>query len=108
MNNNAITRKEAIETLYDLINSGILSEEIEGKIQDIADNIENEQYGLHMWGADEEEYAVLYTVKREDLITDEDRAEGQRIWEKYSFMPSPHEEEEIIKNLQEAIEETEE
>lgn len=105
---NNITREEAIETLYDLLNSGILSEEIEDKIQDIADNIENERYGLHMWGADEEEYAVLYTAKREDLITDEDRAEGQRIWDKYTFTPSPHEEQEIIKNLQEAIEDSEE
>ena len=103
--NNSITRDKAIETLYDLINSGILSEEIECDLQEIANNIENEKYGLHLWGADNEEYAVLVTAVREDLITDEYIANGKRIWKKYSYVPSPFEEKEIENNLNEAREE---
>ena len=102
---NAITRDEALETLYDLINSGILSEKVAGDIQEIANNIENEKYGLHLWGADDKEYGVLVTAVREDEATDEYIAEGQRIWAKYCFAPSPFEKEEILDNLQEAIDE---
>lgn len=36
-----ITREEAITTLYDVINSGIISDELEGKLQDIASCIDN-------------------------------------------------------------------
>lgn len=104
-NNKAITRDEAIFALYDLINSGILSEEIEGKLQDIANNIENEKYGLHMWGADNDEYSYITVAVREDLQTEEYIAEGERIWEKYSFEPSPFEAQEIADSLGEAIEE---
>lgn len=99
---NSITRDEALETLYYLLNSGILSEEMEDKLQDIANNIENEKYGLHLWGADNEEYAVLVTAVREDLMTDEYIENGKRIWEKYSFTPSVFEEQEIIDSLAEA------
>lgn len=41
-----ITREEAITTLYDVINSGIISDELEGKLQDIASCIDNEEQGL--------------------------------------------------------------
>ena len=102
---NSITRNEAIETLYDLMNSGVLSEEIECKLQEIANNIENENYGLHLWGADNEEYAVLVTAVREDEVTEEYIANGKRIWKKYSYAPSPFEEKEIEDNLREAEEE---
>lgn len=99
--NKAITRAEAIETLYDIINSGIISEALEEKLVEIASNIENEKYGLHMWGADNEEYATITTAYREDLITEEHKANCQRIWDKYSFAPSPFEEKEIQDSIEE-------
>lgn len=98
---NAITRDEALGTIYDLINSCILSEEIEIKLQEIANNIENEKYGLHMWGADNEEYSKITTSYREDLLTDEFVAECKQIWEKYSFTPSTFEEKEIEESINE-------
>ena len=47
-----ITRKEAIKTIYDIMNFGILSEELENALQDIANCIEHENDGLFLWGAD--------------------------------------------------------
>ena len=105
MNNNAITRDEAIELLGALIDTNMFADEVEEKLADIMNAIENEKYGLHMWGADNAEYATLCTAVREDTITDEDREEGGRIWDKYSFEPSPFEKEEIDNNLADAIEE---
>ena len=93
--NNSITRDEALKVLYAIIDSGILNEELEGHLQEIANNIENEKYGLHMWGADNEEYGFLTTAVREDLRDEAYMEKGQRIWDKYSFVPSPFEEEEI-------------
>lgn len=102
--NNTITRDEALEALQALLDSGILSEELDEKIQDIAGVIENEKYGLHMWGADNVEYAVLYTAVREDLQTEEYIANCKRIWDKYSFTPSPFEDKEISENIESAAE----
>ena len=95
----AITREKALETLYNLINSGVLSVEVEDDLQEIANAINNERYGLHMWGADNKEYDFLATAVRADLITDEHIAEGERILKKYSFIPSPYEKEEINENI---------
>lgn len=97
--NNVITRDEAVDILAALLDTNMFAPEIEDKLADIMNAIENEKYGLHLWGADNDEYAVLYTAVREDLITDEYRAEGERIWEKYSFEPSPFEKAEIEDNL---------
>lgn len=97
---NAITRDEALEALQTLLNSGILSEELDAKIQDIADVIENEKCGLHLWGADNKEYAVLYTAVRKDMITDDYIKEGQRIWQKYAFVPSQFEAKEICEYIE--------
>ena len=101
---NAITRDQALETLYALINSGILSEDMENAIQEIANNVENEKYGLHLWGADNDDYAFLVTAVRDDLRDEAYMEKGQRIWDKYAFAPSPFEEKEI----DEAIEADEE
>lgn len=101
---NAITREKAVETLYGLISSGILSADVEDDLQEIANAISNERYGLHMWGADDKEYDFLATSVRADLVTDEYKAEGERIWNKYSFEPSSYEEKEISDNIKEAAE----
>lgn len=39
---NMITRTEAISALYEIINSGIISEELEDKLQEVANLIEIE------------------------------------------------------------------
>lgn len=46
-----ITRTEARDVLYDIINSGIISEEMEDKIQDIVNCLfDEEELGIHSWG----------------------------------------------------------
>lgn len=74
----AITRDEAIRLMCELIDSGLFSEEIENNLADIMNAIENERYGLHMWGADNDEYDVLVTVVGEEKMTNEYRAEGKQ------------------------------
>ena len=99
---NAITRDKALETLYALLDSGILAEDTEEALQEIANAIENEKYGLHLWGADNKEYDYLVTAVKEEERTEEYIKEGQRIWDKYSFTPSTFEAEEIQKSIEEA------
>lgn len=92
---NMITREEAISAMYTLINTGILEEDLEETLQEIANAIEHERCGSHTWGADAEEYATLVTSRRADLITAEYAAEKKRIVNKYAFEPSPFEKTEI-------------
>lgn len=66
-----ITREEAVKTLYNIINSGIISDELEGKLQDIASCIDNEEQGLFTWGADDweqhcNEIWKKYRIKEEE------------------------------------------
>lgn len=77
-----ITREEAVTTLYDVIDSGIISDELEGKLQDIASCIDNEEWGLFTWGADDD-VMDLFVAKREDLITPEWEQHCDEIYEKY-------------------------
>lgn len=81
------TREEAIETLYELINSGILSEDITSKLENIANCIEAEDsennLGISLWGVLEDDWAVLFMAYREDLWTDERIAKIQAIYDKY-------------------------
>ncbi len=52
---NYITRGEAIEIIYKLLNSSILNEELENKFEDIANCIEAEEtHNIFLWGADRE------------------------------------------------------
>lgn len=88
---NIITREEAIRTLVELCSSGILNDEIQDKLDDIANCIECEQYGLHMWGSTNKDYATLFTAKRADLITDEDIAKKEEAINKHTFVPAPAE-----------------
>lgn len=77
-----ITRDEAVTTLYDVINSGIISEELEERLEDIASCIEHEEQGLFTWGADDD-VIDLFVAKREDLYTPEWEQHCNEIWEKY-------------------------
>ena len=63
MGKHYITREEAIETLYDLINSNILDEELEESLQDIANCIEAEEtHNVFLWGADCEAFDLFVAV----------------------------------------------
>lgn len=77
-----ITREEAINTLYEVINCGILDKEIEDQLVEIASCVNAERYGVHLWGAEEDE--ENYTP--------------------YLYGPSDHEEKEIMSNIEELYE----
>lgn len=94
-----ITRSEAVSVLSALIDSGILSDEIEDALQDIMFCIEQEQLGYHCWGG-ENELVELFTSHRADLWTDELKEKVQAIHNKYSFTPAPYEAEELKANLE--------
>lgn len=86
---NMITRQEAVDTLYAMINSGILAEEIEDNLREIANIIEDEDkengLGIMAWEMDSEEYGMLHTAYREDLWTDELKKKVQGIYDKVKY-----------------------
>ena len=52
---NYITRHEAVEAIYELLNSGILNEKLEEKLEDVASCIDAEEtHNIFLWGADRE------------------------------------------------------
>lgn len=89
-----ITREEAIETLVNLVNSGILDEELENNLEEIISCIDYERKGYHAWGADCE-FTDLFIAYRSDLWTDELKERMQKLHNKYSFTPASYEQEEI-------------
>lgn len=99
-----IMREEAVEVLYDLISSGILSEEIEEKLQDIASCIEAENIGRHEWGVPREELGKLYASVRVDLITEDSIEDYERIHRKLTFLPSVDERIVVESNIADRIE----
>ena len=92
-----IQREEAVQVLYNLINSGILKREYEDALEEIATCIEKEGQGLHMWGA-EDDAVELFVAYRKDLLTDEVKKKIKDTQEKYSFSPSPFEEDVFNEN----------
>lgn len=99
-----ISREEAIFCCYDLLNAGILSDEIEEKVQDIASCIEAELLGRHEWGVDSHELSTLYTAKRLDLVTNDDIDEYDALHRKLTFIPSVDERIVIESNVRDKIE----
>lgn len=99
-----ITRDEAIMVCYELMESGILAQDLEEALQSIASCIEAEQIGRHEWGVDDAELGILYVTKRSDLITDEDVKEYDRIHKKLTFVPSVDEKIIIQSHVQDKIE----
>jgi hypothetical protein len=79
-----ITREQAIYAIYEIINSGIIDMELETRLQDIANCIDAENYGVHLWGTDE-----------------------VKTYEHYIFGPSDFEEAEIMQNIKELDDDTE-
>ena len=64
-------RMEAARVLYQLINSGILSDDLEKDLQNIAQCIEaEEKKEIFLWGAKDDDWLELYIARREDLIND--------------------------------------
>ena len=82
-----ITREFAIETLYSVINSGIISEDLEEKLQNIANCIEDEMnLSIHAWGMPDDDYCELHTCYKTDLPEYEQRMQNkEEICKRYSF-----------------------
>lgn len=99
-----ITREEAIQQLYDLVQADVLNDEIALKLNGIVECIEGENDGLHLWGASDYEVTRLYTAYDEKEYTDELEDELNGIYNKYHFEPSPYEQELIDKEVAEAME----
>lgn len=97
-----ITRDEASDFLYSLVNTGAFGGEAEEKLAEIANLIDDESIGYHFWGADTDERAKLFTAVRSDLITDEHREACAEIANKYSFVPSDFERDEVQENIEAA------
>lgn len=97
--NNVITRRVAVTTLWELINSCILSDELSELLEEIASNIEAEEIGYHFWGADRDEKTKLFIAMEAESITPDWEAECERIDAKYSFIPSAFEKVEIENNI---------
>lgn len=85
-----ITRDDAIQALYEVINSGIIDRELTGKLEDIATCIDAEDDSIHIWGA-EDDAEELFTAYREDLLTEKLRERLFKIRNKYIFVPSLYE-----------------
>lgn len=100
-----ITREEAVEVLTQLINSGVLTYDIEEKLVDISNLIDLERVGYHFWGADEEEFAKLHIALNNEVIMPKLEEELERIDDKYSFIPSHFEHKEIEANINDYDEE---
>lgn len=82
-----ITRADAIEAIYEIINSGIIEDELENDLEDIAKCIKAEaEWSIHAWGMPDEEYILLCTAHRTDLPDYEEFIKKQvAIVNKYSF-----------------------
>ena len=55
-----ITRGEAVNTINKIINSGIISEELEQELQQIATCINAEDDGRFLWGAEDDADTCLF------------------------------------------------
>ena len=92
-----ITRERAISVIYQLINSGVLNEELEDQLQDIANCIEEEKLGIHAWGMYYEDYITLKTAIRTDLPDSDPFIQKQkRIIAEHRFSPSKFEKREEV------------
>ena len=81
---NLITRENAVDKLYDLINSGILDEKLCDDLEEIAYCINHENDNLFLWGA-EQDCIDLFVSRREDLIDDEWLKHQKALYEKYKI-----------------------
>lgn len=89
--NRFFTRSEAISALYEVINAGILDDAIENNLSEIANLIQYELNGEHLWGQPYESCDKLHVAYREDLWTEELIKECQKQHNDIRFIPSPTE-----------------
>ena len=99
--NNFLTRKESIEVLYDVINSGILDQDLEDDLIEIASLIEFELRGEHSWGQPYESRSELDVAYRADLITSEIIREADRQHKEAMYIPCTLEMKELIEYYKE-------
>lgn len=65
------TRMEAARVLYQLINSGILSDDLETDLQNIAQCIEaEEKKEVFLWGVEDDDWQALYMHREPELCND--------------------------------------
>lgn len=89
-----ITREDAKIVLYEVMNSGIISDELEGDLQEIVNCIEYEQLGLHMWGADDGDVGTLAMAMRTDIPEYQEHVKKQQaIADRHRFTPAEYEKE---------------
>ena len=100
-----LTRDEAGAVIYQVINSGIISEDLEADLEEVANGILCEKDGLHIWGADDKDIADLYTSVSSDFITPEFEAHVEKLYDTYRFYASKFEKEEIEPDKEEQPEE---
>lgn len=81
-----ISLDEAICTLYELIDNPVIEEDLSDKLQEIANHLDHQKYGLHTWGIPEKDYEKLVVAYRDDLTAE--IQEQTKIAKKYAFKPS--------------------
>ena len=86
-----LSRQEACTVLHELAGSGILSEELEENLDEIANLISYELDGEHFWGQSYESSNKLRIAYRDDLWTDELIKEVSEQHENARFVPAKNE-----------------
>ena len=94
-----ITREQAILTIFELVNSEILKDEVVDALEDIRICIEEEEIGRHVWGVPDDWIAKLHTSVRTDLLTEDILDEYDNIHKGITFKPSTFETKEIRDNV---------
>ena len=102
-----ITRHEAVELLCELADSTALSEEVKNKLVEIANIIDDENIGYHFWGAKTLEKGKVFATYEKSSMTPQLLDELEALSEKYSYIPSAHERDEIYRNIDECSSEDE-
>lgn len=99
-----LSRQESIDVLRAISSTGLLAEEIEDELDEIANLISYELDGEHFWGQSYESGDKLRVSYREDLWTDELIAEATKQHNNARFIPAPNEIEELREYFYEASE----
>jgi hypothetical protein len=86
-----LSRQEACTILHELASSGVLSEELEDNLDEIANLISYELDGEHFWGQSYESGNKLRVAYRDDLWTDELLKEATEQHENARFIPAKNE-----------------
>ena len=83
-----ITRQQAIDTLCEILNTGILEQSLEDDLEDILSCIEAEEYCIHAWGMDDNDYLNIETGIVDGIDAEEFEKHVEEILRFHSFVPS--------------------